>query len=80
MHMLAHPYIVTHRYKHTDTDTYLNFSVFRYQHVGIASAKSSIGGLTQCEASTQVVLRCSGIWALVKQRRWIEHLEGPVVF
>ena len=65
MHMFAHPYIITHRYKHTYTDTYLNFSVFRYQHVGIGSAKSSIGALTQCEALSPVVLRCSGIWALV---------------
>ena len=38
-----------------------NFSVFRYQHVGIANANSRIVGLTQCEASTPVVLRRSGI-------------------
>ena len=38
-----------------------NFSVFRYQHVGIPNAKFRVGGLSQREDTTQVFLRCSGI-------------------
>ena len=38
-----------------------NLSVFRYQHVGIADANFRIGGLTQREAPTTVVLRRSEI-------------------
>ena len=38
-----------------------NFSVFRYQHVGIANANFRVGVLTQRIAPTPVVLRCSGI-------------------
>ena len=41
-----------------------NFSVFRYQHVGIPNAKFRVGGLSQCKDPTRVFLRCSRIWAL----------------
>ena len=38
-----------------------NFSVFRYQHVGIPNEKFCVGGLSQRKDPTQVFLRCSGI-------------------
>ena len=38
-----------------------NFSVFRYQHVGIPNAKFRVGGLSQCKDSKQVFLLCSVI-------------------
>ena len=38
-----------------------NFSVFRYQHVGIPNAKFHVGGLSQQEDPTQVFLCRSGI-------------------
>ena len=38
-----------------------NFSIFRYQHVGIPNAKFSLGGLSQCTEPTQMFLRRSGI-------------------
>ena len=39
----------------------VNFSVFRYQHDDIANANFCVGGLTQPEAPTPVVLRHSGM-------------------
>ena len=38
-----------------------NFSVFRYQHVGIPNAKYRVGGIVQRKPPTREVLRCSGI-------------------
>ena len=38
-----------------------NFSIFRYQHVGIANAKFLVGGLSQRKDPPQVFLRRSGI-------------------
>ena len=41
------------------------FSVFRYQHVGIANAKFRVGGLSQRKDQTQMFLRHSGIYRLI---------------
>ena len=38
-----------------------NFSIFRYQHVGIGKQNRHVGGLTQLKALMPVVLRRSGI-------------------
>ena len=37
-----------------------NFSVFRYQHVGISNAKFHVGGIVRRKPPTQEVLHCSG--------------------
>ena len=38
-----------------------NFSIFKYQHVGIGKQNRHVGGLTQLKAPMPVVLRRSGI-------------------
>ena len=38
-----------------------NFSVFRYQHVGIPNVKFRFGGLSQREDPTRMFSLCSGI-------------------
>ena len=41
-----------------------NFTVFRYQHDGIGNPNSGVGGLSQREDPTQMILCCSGMSAL----------------